>query len=553
MSRIKAGLDLAVEIKEEEQLEEIQTEPTEETVEEFQEESVEETIAAIDENFEQTVEGIWSDFKRDFLGSEQRGGNAAEYFRHLAQTYAKESSKAKDAHNMETALKYRDLSWYYSLMSGNPPGHIKDADQFKYDTKKKYGQEIKADLDKAQMNELKEPDYGDDDMATYLKKLTPKKVKKDYEKTLPKGHKSLVKKYNLEEVSDDLVDRYRKKKNAQLSNIIGKAKGDMDAKVFDKDDVSTVKKRMRGTDLDMMRLQRQRGVPKEKRLSLKEGYEDRVQKIANYVASTYLSSPITKEQLERAIRNASFGTLDTSGSEQAKRDFYKDVYKALKGKVTWARKESSKPKIDYNLIGSIAVDAMGNVFPDGDPIDVIMPKLKRMGIDPYQTDIEPILDKAVRMKGYKGGYYKMLADFWDEMKDQQEYDKSHGHQPHFDLGDRNPWKPIKEEQDSEQPQVTNPKDKVTLDVPLLIRLLEYAREDAKTDMDLHDLTEKLVSMGSESGKTLSMKDYDQLVNNSEETNEAKSNHAMKMTKAMGRMLKPVKKPEEKKDEEADKK
>ena len=52
MSRIKAGLDLAVEIKEEEQLEEIQTEPTEETVEEFQEESVEETIAAIDENFE---------------------------------------------------------------------------------------------------------------------------------------------------------------------------------------------------------------------------------------------------------------------------------------------------------------------------------------------------------------------------------------------------------------------------------------------------------------------------------------------------------------------
>ena len=185
-------------------------------------------------------------------------------------------------------------------MSGNPPGHIKDADQFKYDIKKKYGQEIKADLDKAQMNELKEPDYGDDDKDTYLRKLTPKNVKKQYKKTLPQGHTSLVDKYKLEAVE-------------------------------------------------------------------------------------------------------------------------------------------------------------------------------------------------------------------------------------------------------------NPKDKVTLDVPLLIRLLEYAREDAKTDMDLHDLTEKLVSMGSESGKTLSMKDYDQLVNNSEETNEAKSNHAMKMTKAMGRMLKPVKKSEEKKDEEADKK
>jgi hypothetical protein len=31
----------------------------------------------------------------------------------------------------------------------------------------------------------------------------------------------------------------------------------------------------------------------------------------------------------------------------------------------------------------------------------------------------------------------------------------------------------------------NPKDIIKLDVPLFIRLLEYAREDAKSDMDLH--------------------------------------------------------------------
>ena len=60
-------------------------------------------------------------------------------------------------------------------------------------------------------------------------------------------------------------------------------------------------------------------------------------------------------------------------------------------------------------------------------------------------------------------------------------------------------------------EAANPADKVTLDIPLLIRLLEYAREDAKTDMDLHDLTEKLIALGSESGKTLSMADYDSLV------------------------------------------
>ena len=57
---------------------------------------------------------------------------------------------------------------------------------------------------------------------------------------------------------------------------------------------------------------------------------------------------------------------------------------------------------------------------------------------------------------------------------------------------------------------SNPQDVVQVDVPLLIRLLEYAREDAKTDMDLHDLTEKLIAASAE-GRVLSMSDYDSLV------------------------------------------
>lgn len=38
--------------------------------------------------------------------------------------------------------------------------------------------------------------------------------------------------------------------------------------------------------------------------------------------------------------------------------------------------------------------------------------------------------------------------------------------------------------------MTNLSDKITVDVPLFIRLLEYAREDAQTDMDLHNVAEK---------------------------------------------------------------
>jgi len=59
-------------------------------------------------------------------------------------------------------------------------------------------------------------------------------------------------------------------------------------------------------------------------------------------------------------------------------------------------------------------------------------------------------------------------------------------------------------------KIPNPLDIITVNVPLFIRLLEYAKEDAKTDMDLHDLAEKAVSL-SEAGNTLTMQDYDTLV------------------------------------------
>lgn len=53
-------------------------------------------------------------------------------------------------------------------------------------------------------------------------------------------------------------------------------------------------------------------------------------------------------------------------------------------------------------------------------------------------------------------------------------------------------------------------DSVTLDVPLLIRLMEFAREDAADDMALHKVAEKLIGM-AEDGQALSMSDYESIV------------------------------------------
>jgi predicted RNA binding protein YcfA (HicA-like mRNA interferase family) len=60
------------------------------------------------------------------------------------------------------------------------------------------------------------------------------------------------------------------------------------------------------------------------------------------------------------------------------------------------------------------------------------------------------------------------------------------------------------------PEAVDRKDTVTVDIPLLIRLLELAREDIKSDMDLHRVVEKLISIRNKG--VLTMDDYDTVAN-----------------------------------------
>lgn len=52
---------------------------------------------------------------------------------------------------------------------------------------------------------------------------------------------------------------------------------------------------------------------------------------------------------------------------------------------------------------------------------------------------------------------------------------------------------------------------ITMDIPLFIRMLEYAKEDAKTDMDLHSATERAIKLCKD-GKPLTMNNYNSIVN-----------------------------------------
>ena len=56
-----------------------------------------------------------------------------------------------------------------------------------------------------------------------------------------------------------------------------------------------------------------------------------------------------------------------------------------------------------------------------------------------------------------------------------------------------------------QREAVDKRDVVMFDIPFLIRVLEYAREDAKTDMDLHKVVTKLIQIRNKG--VLTMKDY----------------------------------------------
>lgn len=68
----------------------------------------------------------------------------------------------------------------------------------------------------------------------------------------------------------------------------------------------------------------------------------------------------------------------------------------------------------------------------------------------------------------------------------------------------------------EEAKEKDPVDTITMDVPLFVRMLEYAREDAKDDMDLHDVTEKANVLGKERG-ILQMEDYNEIIGTTEST------------------------------------
>jgi len=61
-------------------------------------------------------------------------------------------------------------------------------------------------------------------------------------------------------------------------------------------------------------------------------------------------------------------------------------------------------------------------------------------------------------------------------------------------------------------------DTISMDIPLFLRMLEYAREDAQEDVDLHDVTQRATEL-SKTKPFLSMEDYNEIVAAPQEIDE----------------------------------
>jgi hypothetical protein len=77
----------------------------------------------------------------------------------------------------------------------------------------------------------------------------------------------------------------------------------------------------------------------------------------------------------------------------------------------------------------------------------------------------------------------------------------------------------------------NPTDVITMDVPLFIRILEYAREDAKTDMDLHNTTQNAIQL-MKTTTPLTMVNYDTIVGTDSNVSEGSESDSDMATKQL---------------------
>jgi hypothetical protein len=228
-----------------------------------------------------------------------------------------------------------------------------------------------------------------------------------------------------------------------------------------------------------------------------------------------------KDQVHRLIQEV----LDEKKLTKAETNKKEDIVKGLK--------KSGFKKDDpalYAIATAKAKKLAEKKFPDltGDGKVTRADILKGRGVDFKNEDLdvghqddEPSMLKSdvYRIAKMAAKLYKKLNNYdnigevdfphWWQAKIIKAYDYLQGAYGYLD-GEENTAAIDYMMNENEEGDVV---DTVTLDIPLFIRMLEYAKEDAQTDMDLHDAAEKAIAL-NKSKEMLSMEDYNTIIGDS---------------------------------------
>lgn len=102
--------------------------------------------------------------------------------------------------------------------------------------------------------------------------------------------------------------------------------------------------------------------------------------------------------------------------------------------------------IDLKKVYDIVMDAIGNSFPDGDPIDHYVRPIQRLGVKEFH--VGDVVEMALKKHGRgveKKGVHAYLAQMWDDMAGDAMHDAKAGHEAREPFVRMEDGKPVKQD------------------------------------------------------------------------------------------------------------
>lgn len=272
-------------------------------------------------------------------------------------------------------------------------------------------------------------------------------------------------------------------------------------------------------------------IVKESAMKITESFLSPLEKIALRIHNGEFAGQAPKmadKEVQRKFRDAVRETYGHSFNDEKTRNIFNQAW--FTGKDDWKKLAEEYDRITREVAPETILDANAIKVSVIAEADVLMkdsnflanPKEIRRQIlvkfikDKVAEALQDRLEKRSMVQSVIEHYEdkfgvqlkQMLSEDDDELEDLEPLETGDDLDAALDSGEEEEDK----EDDLDTPIEHNPTDTVKFDVPFLIRILEFAREEAKSDNELHRMATNLIQIGKE-GNTLTMDNFEAIIAN----------------------------------------